>query len=217
MTTKLGAKKKHGVAWRIFLTLGIISAVWLLVTLWVEYPGPSKRRDIGVPGATNRVLIVFDPDPIYNLDEQVCSAMAAALAAKNTYVTIASTRSTNEINVMGYDAFVLCANTYNWSPDWAMQRFVNEAFALKNKLVVAIVIGSGSTECANRKFTQSIQEHGGILIQQNTWWLMRPNDETQLAQNNMLVACQRAYEKGLMLGDTLLVIEKATDVNHPMP
>ncbi len=57
-----------------------IGAGWTALTLWAERAGPKRSWQLGNQAAKKRALIVYDPDPFYNLDEQVCRSFGQALA-----------------------------------------------------------------------------------------------------------------------------------------
>ena len=64
------------------IALGIIAVAWTALTFYVEKKGPAKRWRVG-NDSEQKVLIVFDPDPFYNLDEKVCMSFANALAEQH--------------------------------------------------------------------------------------------------------------------------------------
>ena len=101
-------KIKKKIIGNIILAIGI---VWLLLTLWVEAAGPEKSFTIGKKNATKNALVVFDPDPIYDLDEQVCKGFAEGLSQYNWLVTVASVAAAQQLEAE-YDLYLFCANTY---------------------------------------------------------------------------------------------------------
>jgi hypothetical protein len=58
----------------------MVVVVWGLLTLWVEAEGPAKSQTMGNPASDTKALIVYDPDPLYNLDEKVCKTFGKTLA-----------------------------------------------------------------------------------------------------------------------------------------
>jgi hypothetical protein len=54
----------------VTVTAVIVAIAWTILTFYVEWKGPSKQWDVGHSNG-KKVLIVFDPDPFYNLDEKV--------------------------------------------------------------------------------------------------------------------------------------------------
>ena len=72
----------------LVLSVCIIGVGWLVLTLWVERQGPAKTWHVSNETATKKVLIIFDPDPIYNLDEQVCLSLGKGLMQGQMDVTI---------------------------------------------------------------------------------------------------------------------------------
>jgi hypothetical protein len=178
----------------LVITTGIILIVWLLLTLWVEAEGPALLTKSGNDKSEQTVLVVYDPDPFYNLDEQVCNAFASVLADSGWKVTLATVAAAKKEECSGFKLFVLCTNTYNWRPDWAITRFVKRYTVLRNKPVVAITLGAGSTAAAQKAFERMILAQGAVIAESRSLWLLRPNDETRTKEKNANVAVDTAKE-----------------------
>jgi flavodoxin len=171
----------------IFIGLAII---WTILTIWADAKGKAKQRVYGNNSAAKKVLIVYDPDPIYNLDEQVCRAFADGLTGM--YVTVATVAAAEKINDQNFDVYVFCANTYNWRPDKAVSNFIENNLKLNHKPVVAVTLGSGSTEASQKKLEEMILKKGARLIGSRTYWLLKPNDEKRPKEKNVDVAIDMA-------------------------
>jgi hypothetical protein len=187
----------------LVVTVCIIAVSWLILTLWVERQGPAKTWHVSNETATKKVLVVFDPDPIYNLDEQVCLSLGKGLAQGEMDVTIETVAAVNPAKLQAFDAYVFCANTYNWAPDWAIANFIQSKNFLKSKPAIAITVGSGTTRQAQRALEQIIVDRGATLVASNTWWLMRPNDEEHPEADNVDVAVSQAYKIGMEVSGEL--------------
>jgi len=105
-------------------SIGAILIAWTFLTLYVERKGPPKESSVGGAKNDHKALIVFDPDPFYNLDERVCLSFAKALAESNFLVTVMTVAAAEESTDKTFDLYVYCANTYNWRPDRAMVSYV---------------------------------------------------------------------------------------------
>lgn len=173
---------------KIFYTATFVGVGWCILTLAVEIRGPKKSWDFGDKTNTETVLIVYDPDPFYDLDEQVCLAFAEVLANSGLKVKVASVSAAEEFKFSDFNAYVFCSNTYNWQPDWALTRYIHKQEPLNRKPVIAITLGSGSTKMSQTKFEQLIVRQEGHIIDSRALWLMRPNDETRLEESNVQVA-----------------------------
>ena len=194
-------KKKKLLKYSLSTTIIIVGA-WTALTFYVEFAGPSKEWNVGNPGG-KKVLIVFDPDPFYNLDEKVCLSFAKALAGKNMSVKIMTVAAAEQIDQTNFQAFVYCANTYNWRPDWAITNYVKNHPVRENQIIVAVTLGAGSTASSQKKFEGAIQASGGNLMNSYSLWLWRPNDETKIEKPNVEVAEKMAYEWGIEMGNRL--------------
>ena len=185
---------------KLLRVTGIIAlamgAVWTLLTVWAESPGPKRRWKLGNPRALKRVLIIYDPDPFYNLDEQVCRSFGQALADKGMQVTVATVRAVRELPEQAADLYVFCANTYNWAPDKSVRNYIEQQGNLSGKPVVAITVGSGGTGNAQQALEELILAHKATLLGSRSLWLMKPNDETRTQESNVAVAVSLAYVWG---------------------
>ena len=169
----------------------VIAVIWVGLTLWVEMDGPAKSWQVGEEQWTRSALLVYDPDPIYDLDRQVCQAFAEGLAEQGIRSTVATVAAAEEMELAPPDMFVLCANTYNWRPDRSIAHYVQRTASLKGASVVAMTLGSGSTEASQRAFEERIRAVGARIIASRSSWLMRPNDEARLEEGNVAVAIDR--------------------------
>jgi hypothetical protein len=180
----------------IGFSLLAIASVWIVATFWAESTGAKKSWELGSKASTKKVLIVFDPDPFYNLDEQVCQSFGQALADNGLYVRIATVKAAKELVNQPFDLYVFCANTYNFHPDWAVTNFIKEQVILGGKPVVAITLGSGSTETSQKALEDLIIEMKGNLIDSHSLWLFKPNDESRTKESNIKVSVSMAYAQG---------------------
>ena len=178
------------------ITLLTVGAVWTTLTLWAERAGPARSWKLGNPAAKKRALIVYDPDPFYNLDEQVSRSFGQALAENGMQVTIATVRAAKESPKQSIDLYVFCANTYNWSPDWSVSNFIKKETPLNGKAVVAITVGSGGTGNAQKGLEKLILDNKANLLDSRSLWLMKPNDEARGQESNIAVAVSMAYAWG---------------------
>jgi hypothetical protein len=183
----------------LLIVMLVILALWGLLTLIVERTGDARIEARGAASAEYHAWIVYDPDPIYNLDERVSIAVAEGLAAAGWSVSVRTVAAAREADTAAVDLYVLCANTYNWSPDWAIGRYVRQHRELSGVPVAAITLGSGSTARAQRRFDQLIEKRGAYLLDSRTWWLLRPNDEDRMEEPNARVAADQAEAWGTTL------------------
>lgn len=173
-----------------------IGGVWTLLTIWAERVGPKRSWTLGSQTAKKRVLIVYDPDPFYNLDEQVSRSFGQALADQGMRVTIATVAAATDIENQPIDLYVFCANTYNWRPDWAVNNFIEKQVTLEGKSVVAITLGSGSTGASQKALEKLILNRKANLLDSRPLWLLRPNDESRGTESNIAVTVSMAYSWG---------------------
>jgi flavorubredoxin len=130
---------------KVMVSLLAVVFTWLILTVYVQLAGKPKHYSIENQNAILKAVVVFNPDPFYDLDEEVCVAFAEGLRFEGFSVDVAS-YDLIDTSLTRYDLVVLCANTYNWSPDWRISSFIWKHNELKEKNCVAITLGSGSTE-----------------------------------------------------------------------
>ncbi|MEO5592962.1 MAG: hypothetical protein ABIR15_12770 [Chitinophagaceae bacterium] len=169
-------------------TLLILIVAWTALTLFVEKSGPEQATVFGKPVGFPTAIIVYNPDPFYNLDQQVCEAFGQTLAANGWYVQVMSVAAAKKSTTENQSLYVFCANTYNWAPDWPVTGFIKNNVLLTGKKVVAITLGGGSTQRSQRVFENILKEKGAVLISTKTLWLWKPNDHTRLKESNTRVA-----------------------------
>ena len=133
---------------RVLLSIGLI---WGLLTIWVEQLRPAQTWEFPVQTPKGNILVLFNPDPIYNLDQQVAESFATAAQQH-------ARSSRQSIDPGRFDLFVFCANTYNWSPDRPTKKYIRKARWLEGRPVVAIIMGSGSTARSGRLLRELLQE-----------------------------------------------------------
>ena len=184
-----------------FILLGILIC-WMALTLWAEYSGGKKIVFIGSESSPKKALIVYNPDPIYNFDERISKSFAEGLSEQNFYVKIATVKSAQK-DSEDFDCYVFCANTYNWAPDWLVKDYIINHSNLKGKNVVAITLGSGSTQRAKRKLEETLDLKGAQIMKSETFWLMKPNDENRMHEGNIVVATDMAKDLGYEIGEEL--------------
>jgi hypothetical protein len=187
----------------LLATVIVVILGWCILTIYVEKQGPSRHWSFGDTQG-KKVLIVFDPDPFYNLDEQVCLSFGKAFAEQNMSVTIVTVAASDSLEKTNYALLIYCANTYNWRPDWSICSFIEENESLtKNIPVVAITLGAGSTGASQKHFERQIVNAGGKILESYSLWLWRPNDEQKMKEPNVDVAVAMSYDWGKQVANKL--------------
>jgi hypothetical protein len=187
-----------------YLLIALLAVLlpWAGLTVYVERQGPAQEWELGNDGRYE-VLIVFDPDPFYNLDEKVCRSFANGLVQNGLSVKIATVAAAEAIDQREFQTFVYCANTYNWRPDWAVTGFIKTNIASNSRSAVTITLGAGSTESSRKHLDELVKESGSTLLNSYSLWLWRPNDESKPEQPNVALAESMAYAWGVEIGDQL--------------
>ncbi len=177
-------------------SVGIFMVIWGFLTLLAEQERHGGRWEFGSEPLAGRALIQYNPDLFYNLDHQVSRAFAEGLVEEGWRADVISTAELAGLDVEAYDLFVYCANTYNWAPDRQISQAIRSALHLKGKPAAAITLGSGSTARSKRLLEELILDQEALLIRSETYWLMKPNDESRPGVPNTQVAREKAREMG---------------------
>ncbi len=180
----------------ILVILGSTLIVWIVLTVVVGKKGPEKVAVIGMPNAGHKALIVYDPDPIYNLDEKISKSFAEGLSEKGWVSKVVTVAAAKNFEKEFFDLYVFCANTYNWAPDRAIRNHIKNNDYLQGEHVVAITLGSGSTKRSQRLLEDLIKQKDAILIDSRTFWLMKPNTESKTKRSNSKIAVEKANNFG---------------------
>ena len=187
----------------ILLGIGLI---WLLLTLWAQQP--RSATCVNFPGAegAKEVLILFNPDPFYDLDRQIGTVIGQKIASEGWGAQLCSFNQFEGRRLRDYGGLVLIANTYNWAPDKPTRRFIAEHPGLKGFPVIPITLGSGSTKRSVRVLEEALKKAGAdLLLEGTTYWLMKPNTEEETPLSNVEVALSQARERTV---DALRALEK---------
>jgi hypothetical protein len=197
------------------IIIASIFLIWIVATIWTQVEGPGRIRHFGSTVAIKKALIIYDPDPFYNFDEQICETFARTLSDNNWYATVATVKSARKMDISSFDLYVLCANTYNWDPDWSIDRFIMRNGSLYKKKVVAITLGAGSTERSQETLETLIKGKGSILIDSKSFWLYKPNDESRLNESNVKVANELVKKWVIDLNETNKLYSWNTIISKP--
>ena len=168
--------------------LGPFLAVWLGLTLWVQQGRMAKPQDFPLANARGHALILYNPDPIYDLDAQLAYSYSEGLLKSGWSSSIVTYEGLQDSVPPRYDLYVIIANTYNWAPDWPTRNFIEAASWLEGRPVVAITLGSGATGRSCRLLKEVLQGRRVKLLDARTFWLLRPNDESRMEESNVEVA-----------------------------
>ena len=184
-------------------TLGTILLVWLGLTLWVQQSRTAASWRTGLETEKGSALILYNPDPIYNLDAQLARAFSEGLEKSGWASEVSTYESLQDSAPPHHNLWVIIANTYNWAPDWPTRHFIDRSPWLEGEAVVALTLGSGATTRSQRLLEEVLHEQRVDLIASRTYWLLRPNDDSRPQEPNVKVALDLVREWATKLGKEL--------------
>ena len=165
-----------------------IGLVWLLLNFSVQWHNEPYNEEFGEKSSRNSVLVIYHPDAIKDLDHQLAVAAAKEMVSNGYFAAVATVPFVTKVDAGRFQKLIIIANTYNWSPDWAVSDWVKNSSILKGKEVFAITLGSGSTKTAQRELENLLQVKEVILKRSIPLWLLRPNVEGRESQSNVELA-----------------------------
>lgn len=149
--------------------------------------GEAIVWETGDKTASRRAILIYNPDPFYNLDEQLCKTFAATLSDRDWYAQVLTVKASEAINLTQADLLIFCTNTYNWAPDTVIMDFL-ETQNLDDLKCAAITLGMGTTDRAQRILEETIEARGGELLASKAYWLGKPNAEPGVVAPNVHIA-----------------------------
>ena len=93
---------KKTISFLVKLLIGF-AIFWVILTLFVQMKGGENMQVIGSSVNGPKALVVYDPDPFYNLDQQVCIGLAEGLAEQNWLVVVATVAAAEKLTDTDYD------------------------------------------------------------------------------------------------------------------
>lgn len=192
----------------LIIITSVLLVSWLFLTIIAEKQGPATSLQLGILPRNHKALVVYDPDPFNNLDQKICESFGNVFSKKQWNVTIKTVAATLGSD-SSYDLYIFCANTYNWSPDWAITGVIDK-MKLENKNVVAIILGGGSTKRSQRVFENIIEDKKANLIASKSFWLWKPNDKQRMKESNVEVAVDMAEKWAEVLADSINIAQIIT-------
>lgn len=179
-----------------FWIIGAIIIFWTALTFLAQRKSVAETTLFGLASSPRKALIVYNPDLFYNLDEQVCKSFAKSLTENGWQSKVTTVTAAENLENELFDLYVFCANTYNWAPDWPTRNFIEKHDFLKGKNVIAITLGSGSTQRSQRLLVATIEKRKAKLLHSEVYWLMRPNDSIRADEPNVQIALEKAESLG---------------------
>lgn len=182
-------RRRRTIAIMILATFGVALAV-LQVAIEREVVGPLEVAN--AQGRAGHALVLYHPG-LSDLQSALSDAFVAELVARDWRVTRTTTSSSAPIDVRAYDLLALGVHTYWWAPDGPTRRYLVRADDLQGTPVVVLLSALGAAGRAAARSADWVSRHGGDVLEVRTFFVLRPNDETD-ARPNRVVALEQAGE-----------------------
>lgn len=182
-------RRRRTIAISILAFFGVALAV-LQLAIEREAVGPLELAN--AEGRAGHALVLYHPG-LSDLQSALSDAFVAELVARDWRVTRTTTSASAPIDVDAYDLLALGVHTYWWAPDAPTRRYLARAGDLQGTPVVVLLSALGAAGRAEERSADWVVRHGGRLLEVGTFFVMRPNDETD-ARPNRVVALEQAGE-----------------------
>lgn len=153
------------------------AACWLAMTAYVEREPAPSVRELGDRQGSHRAVVIYAPDPFYDLDRQVAEAVAGTLAPRG-WETLAMSTSAAErlVPTLDYDLLVVVANTYNLAPDRNTRRLLGGLACAQGQPAVLLTLGAGTTARARSILEHYAARAGLDVLASVELWSWAPNE-----------------------------------------
>ena len=181
---------------RKFLKLSIFFflAVLAVVSVRVQIPAPAKIETLFSTGSP-RVLILYHPSRDTGFSDDLSLAFAKGLGDAGMAVDRATLNAATPISPIGYAGIAVVSNTYYWTPDLPTLWYLGRA-RWNNLPAVALIGGAGATHRSQKMLNLAVSAAGGRLLYSQSYWLLRPNDESRNDASNRSIALEQATSLG---------------------
>lgn len=164
------------------------------ITVVVESEGDYKHELLGGAGSA-RALILYHPSRDAHFSDELSLALARGLVSAGFAVERATLTSATPDALGNYKLVAVVSNTYWWTPDRPTLRYLARA-RLDGKAALGIIGGAGSTERSQRLLDEALRKSGARVIGTRSFWIFRPNEETNSGEPNRQVAMRLAEKLG---------------------
>jgi hypothetical protein len=172
------------------LLLVSVATITVVVESEVEY----QHEALGGAGPA-RALILYHPSRDAHFSDELSLALAKGLVGAGFAVERATlTRATPEA-LSSYKLVAVVSNTYWWTPDGPTLRYLART-RLDGVAVLGIIGGAGATGRSQRLLDEALRKSGARVIGTRSFWIFRPNEETDSGEPNRQVAMRLAEKLG---------------------
>jgi hypothetical protein len=153
-------------------------------------------------GAHPRTLVVYHPG-LSAVPTRVAFEVAAGLAQNALRVDVAVAGPKAPVDTSAYDAVVVVAPTYGWTPAMPVLDWV-EAATLQGRSVAAVITANGQGQKSLDRLTQSLTARGATVVARLMVFRSAPNNEAAYVEDeDQAAGFRRAFELGVTLGAQL--------------
>jgi hypothetical protein len=163
------------------------------ITVVVESEGDYKLEVLGGAGPA-RALILYHPSRDAHFSDELSMALARGLVSAGFAVERATLTGATP-DALSYKLVAVVSNTYWWTPDRPTLRYLARA-RLDGIAALGIIGGAGSTGRSQRLLDEALRKSGARVIGTRSFWIFRPNDETDSGETNRQVAMRLAEKLG---------------------
>jgi hypothetical protein len=175
---------------------------WAVATLWVQREAPPEEMDLGGAGP-GKGLVIYHPSRDAGFSDKLSLAVAEGMKAAGLRVMRMTATSSVPSQAEGYALIAVVSNTYNFAPDEPTHLMLARS-RWEGAHAIGLMGGAGSTQMAEQMLEQWLRATRAKVIATKSFWTMRPNDESRMAEDNVAVATDLARKFGEQSARTAL-------------
>jgi hypothetical protein len=172
----------------------LLLAAAAIVTAVVESEGEYRHEALGGAGPA-RALILYHPSRDAHFSDELSLAVGRGLVSAGLAVERATLTGSTPDALSSYKLVAVISNTYWWTPDRPTLRYLARA-RLDGIAALGIIGGAGSTGRSQRLLDEALRKSGARVISTRSFWIFRPNEETDSGEPNRQVAMRLAEKLG---------------------
>lgn len=181
---------------RIMKLLVLLLLIGLLaISITVEIESEYEIKPLG-GGGTAQALVLYHPSRDAHFSDDISLAVSEGLQSAGFSVDRATITGETPATPHDYALITVVSNTYYWTPDLPTLRYLGRA-RLDAIPVVGIIGGAGTTGRSERLLHEALARTGADVLQTQSYWIFRPNDESRMDEPNREVALDMARQLGM--------------------
>ena len=170
-------------------SLGVAAILTAGITIHVQREADPRTETVSETG-DRRAVVLFHPSRDAGFSDDLSLAIATKLAEDGFRVDRVTMTGQTPAIWPGVDIVAVVSNAYFWAPDRPTRHYLARA-DFSGQPVLGVIGGAGATGRSERRLHEALQATGGDVLAVGSAWILRPNDEARMDEDNRTVARDR--------------------------